>query len=171
MKAESAPFYDAASALTFCHTAQAYYYHQAIIIERYSCPKTTQGVKQSLYFSLGSCSVKAWILDGAHSPATLRHIVAQFAMEAESAALEDWEMHISALLERLSYLKFSQDKDERDWLLSTSSTVPVEASPERFLGIGYYVRDAEEHRAQWVQNMHGQALMAVRERLAQELRD
>lgn len=64
--------------------------------------------------------------------------------------------------------KFNNNAKLRDFLLETADKVIVEASPsDRIWGIGYAEQDALGYRFQWGQNLLGQALMQVREKLRQ----
>jgi len=79
------------------------------------------------------------------------------------------------VLMRMAYLKFSQNQDERNWLLSTGQLELVDASVDhdngidRNLGIGFRANAAEENRNEWGQHVHGKVVMHARERIRQEM--
>lgn len=65
--------------------------------------------------------------------------------------------------------KFRSSRRLREFLLDTGELILFEAAPNnRIWGIGYSEQDAWEHRHQWGENLLGQALMQVRERLRDE---
>ncbi len=81
-----------------------------------------------------------------------------------------WENHRSAIVERGTYLKFSQNNELKMKLLSLLSlfsfdmatTIFVEASPyDRVWGIGYSEKNAMQNQARWGLNLLGQALTKI----------
>jgi len=82
---------------------------------------------------------------------------------------ELWLQHRSQVVESVSLAKFSSDEDLKEYLLSTGTSVLVEASPhDRVWGIGLeevHPDALDPHRWQG-ENLLGFALMAAREQLA-----
>ena len=62
-------------------------------------------------------------------------------------------------------LKFSQNPNIKQYLLSTGDRILVEASPfDRIWGIGYIASNAVKvEKSKWGQNLLGKCLMKVRE--------
>ena len=64
------------------------------------------------------------------------------------------------------FLKFLQNKDLREAILSENVDHFVEASPyDRIWGIGYLEQDAEEHISNWGLNLLGKTLDRVKQNL------
>jgi ribA/ribD-fused uncharacterized protein len=78
----------------------------------------------------------------------------------------------SRIVEEGSWHKFTiaTNADElQEQLLATGDKELIEASPlDRIWGVGYSPQKAEANRAKWGQNLLGQALMRVRDRLRAE---
>jgi len=80
-----------------------------------------------------------------------------------------WEAHRLDIVIRGNELKFGQNEEMKDFLLSTGNRVLVEASPyDRIWGIGMTQNnEAVEHPRNWKGlNLLGFALMKVREKLS-----
>ena len=74
-----------------------------------------------------------------------------------------WERERFGVALEMLRLKFGQNKQLLAALLETQDAELVEASPtDRIWGIGFAETDAEQRRAEWGENLLGQALMAVR---------
>jgi ribA/ribD-fused uncharacterized protein len=90
--------------------------------------------------------------------------------EVKNFNIEVWKKHADQVVEDANYLKFSQNEDLREVLLSTGDKILVEASPDdKIWGIGFNSEDAEGRESEWGNNGLGKALMKVRERLRKEL--
>ena len=77
-----------------------------------------------------------------------------------------WKKHRYEIVVRGNLLKFSQNKDVLEKLLSTGEKNLIEASPmDRIWGIGYEERNALAHMDNWGSNLLGLALMDVRKQL------
>ncbi|MEY8758208.1 NADAR family protein [Chryseobacterium tongliaoense] len=79
-----------------------------------------------------------------------------------------WEQQKYGIVKRGNFLKFSQNQDLKDFLLSTGDKILVEASPyDRIWGIGMLESDPKvENPAHWKgENLLGFALMEVRDEL------
>jgi len=87
--------------------------------------------------------------------------------------VKEWDRVKSAVVEQGNYLKFTQCDRLRELLWETYNKELVEASHfDRVWGIGYGVKDAgRTPREKWGQNLLGQAIMAVRERIRREEED
>ncbi|WP_455233235.1 NADAR family protein [Geopseudomonas aromaticivorans] len=85
---------------------------------------------------------------------------------------EVWSARRMRIVEAACYSKFSQNADLCDLLLGTGDTLLVEASPyDRVWGVGLGADDPRIlDQSQWLgQNLLGQVLMTVRDKLALEL--
>lgn len=71
-----------------------------------------------------------------------------------------------------TYHKFTISEDAenlRTMLMATGKREMVEASPgDRIWGVGFAEKNARENRVRWGQNLLGEALMSVREKLREE---
>ncbi|PPJ50641.1 hypothetical protein CBER1_05248 [Cercospora berteroae] len=78
-----------------------------------------------------------------------------------------WNKEKSNIVENGNWLKFTQNEELKTWLLSTGESELVEASPyDRIWGIGFTAGDAVKvERSLWGENLLGEALMRVRDRL------
>jgi len=77
-----------------------------------------------------------------------------------------WNKHKVAVVERANLLKFTQNKDLQELLLSTEDKTLAEASPfDRVWGIGFTAENANINKKYWGQNLLGKALMKVRKDL------
>lgn len=79
-----------------------------------------------------------------------------------------WDKHKYEIVKQGNLLKFSQNPEFKDFILSTSEKVLVEASPyDRIWGIGMLETDSRaENPLQWNgENLLGFALMEVRDEL------
>lgn len=82
-----------------------------------------------------------------------------------------WSEHKIDIVEKGLYLKFSQNDDLKNQLLSTGSKILVEASPiDRIWGIGRSISAATEDvknnkMSSWGQNLLGLSLMKIRKTL------
>lgn len=85
---------------------------------------------------------------------------------------EVWDKEKLGIVEQGNYYKFTRSDDAanlRRMLLATGNRELVEASPrDRIWGIGFGEENAEKNRHRWGQNLLGQALMRVRDRLRKE---
>jgi len=82
---------------------------------------------------------------------------------------ELWRREREGVAEQGNWLKFSQVEECRAALLGSGNKVIVEASPtDRIWGIGFAGDQAEGREEEWGENILGQALMRVRERLRRE---
>lgn len=76
------------------------------------------------------------------------------------------------LVEQGNYLKYSQNPDLTELLLSTGSKELVEAFPhDRIWGIGFGSNNAGTHVEEWGMNLLGKVLMRVRSRSRAEGED
>lgn len=164
----TSPFTDPSSGKTFDSSAQACYYHQALVIEELAIPRTRCSLEQVMYNKLSAANVTEWIMN-ADSVHSVKEIIQQFASPTDDTIARLWKDRMFEVLQAVTYLKFSANQDERAWLLFTGERELVDASLDRDLGIGYLARDAEDHRHEWGKNLHGQSLMIVRDRLKSEL--
>ena len=74
-----------------------------------------------------------------------------------------WNAHKYEIVLMGNLLKFSQNNELREYLLSSNDSILVEASPfDRIWGIGYNAQDAMENIENWGENLLGVALMDVR---------
>jgi len=74
-----------------------------------------------------------------------------------------WERERFSVALEMLRLKFGRNQKLLAALLETQDAELVEASPtDRIWGIGFAETDAEQHRAEWGENLLGKALMAVR---------
>ncbi|KAF2145160.1 uncharacterized protein K452DRAFT_244855 [Aplosporella prunicola CBS 121167] len=82
-----------------------------------------------------------------------------------------WNENKSRIVEEGNFYKFTHSKEKTQLaklLLATGDRELVEASPyDRIWGIGFDRNVAEEHRAEWGENLLGKALMSVRKRLSE----
>ncbi|KAK9898595.1 DUF1768-domain-containing protein [Cystobasidium minutum MCA 4210] len=77
-----------------------------------------------------------------------------------------WDAACDAVVERGNWLKFGQNDELAEILLSTGDKTIVEASPsDKIWGVGFDVNNAEGREDQWGANKLGKALMRVRERI------
>jgi len=79
-----------------------------------------------------------------------------------------WEKHKFAIVEQGNYLKFSQNTNLKNFLLSTGDSILVEASPDDTIwGIGLDINSKNiENPITWKgENLLGYALMEVRDKL------
>lgn len=101
----------------------------------------------------------------AHSPAECKRLgrhVLGFNEEAWAVVRE--QVALDAVL-----FKFQRNKKLAKFLLDTGDALLVEASPsDRIWGIGFSELDAMDYRYQWGQNLLGQALMKIRQKLRAE---
>lgn len=101
------------------------------------------------------------------SPAQVKYLARTVNMSIDKG--KRWERQKYDVVERSTWLKFSQNLDLRRGLLETGERGLVEASPsDRVWGIGFPADMAEAHRDSWGMNLLGQALMSVRERLCEQ---
>lgn len=98
------------------------------------------------------------------SPAEAKYLARNVNMSRDRGkSWERWKYHV---VERGSFLKFSQNEDLKKQLLETGERELVEANPnDRTWGVGFSADLAEEYRDSWGMNLLGQALMSVREQL------
>lgn len=94
----------------------------------------------------------------------------QFGRRVKGFDAGTWDRHKFTIVVRANWLKFTQNKEFGDYLLSTSNRLLVEASPsDTIWGIG--MTEAEAKRtpiARWRgQNLLGKALVEVRKQLQQ----
>jgi len=80
---------------------------------------------------------------------------------------EKWNAIKKNIVINANYLKFTQNENLKASILRTDPDVKfVEASPyDRVWGIGFSERDALYHKANWGQNLLGEALNEVRNRI------
>lgn len=81
---------------------------------------------------------------------------------------QTWDNHKYEIVKKGNFLKFSQNSEFREFLLSTEDKVIVEASPyDTIWGIGMSESDSKaENPSQWRgENLLGFALMEVRDEL------
>jgi ribA/ribD-fused uncharacterized protein len=93
----------------------------------------------------------------------------QAGRKVRNFQLEKWDQHCFEIVVKGNLAKFSQNRNLKDWLLSTSPVVLVEASPDdRIWGIGLVREDPRaQDPAKWQgRNLLGFALMRVRDLLA-----
>ncbi|WEW61788.1 hypothetical protein PRK78_007284 [Emydomyces testavorans] len=103
----------------------------------------------------------------AKTPADAKYLAKNIDMSKDRG--KRWEREKYRVVERGSYLKFSQNPALKERLLETGKSELVEASPkDRVWGIGFPAQVAEENRMAWGTNLLGLALMSVRERLCEE---
>ena len=77
-----------------------------------------------------------------------------------------WGLHKYKIVVNCNFLKFSQDKNLKDILMSTQNKIIVEASPlDNIWGIGFKAADALANINKWGENLLGLALVEVREKL------
>lgn len=82
---------------------------------------------------------------------------------------EVWREHRHVIVEEGNYLKFSQNPELKELLLSTGEREIAEAaSRDRIWGIGFGEKNAEKQRGRWGLNLLGKALIRVRSRLKEE---
>ncbi|KAH0292650.1 DUF1768-domain-containing protein [Aureobasidium namibiae CBS 147.97] len=80
-----------------------------------------------------------------------------------------WDEIKEKVVEEGSYLKFSQNKELRDRLLTTGDRELVEASAsDRVWGVGFNAKSALSKREEWGANLLGKCLMKARERIRKE---
>ena len=78
-----------------------------------------------------------------------------------------WDKHKVAVVEKANLLKFSQNEDLKQLLLSTKGKTLAEASPfDKIWGIGYTAENARKNQSEWGTNLLGKALMKVRDSLS-----
>lgn len=83
---------------------------------------------------------------------------------------EIWQEHRFAIVVEGNYLKFTQNEDLKQLLLSTGERELVEASPrDRIWGVGFGEKNAGNCRERWGLNLLGKALMETRERIRREV--
>ena len=76
---------------------------------------------------------------------------------------ELWDKHKEDFMYNACYVKFSQNDELKDFLLSTGNCEIVEASPvDNIWGIGFSSDNAMENVDKWGQNLLGKTLMKVR---------
>lgn len=91
--------------------------------------------------------------------------------EVKNFSQQKWDAECDRIVEEGNWLKFSQNKDCMQALLSTDSKVLVEASPtDRIWGVGFAPDEAEGRDAEYGENKLGKALMRVRDRLVRDVR-
>ncbi|VUC25128.1 unnamed protein product [Clonostachys rosea] len=82
---------------------------------------------------------------------------------------ESWDQVKRQVVEEGNMAKFGQSRHLRGKLLSTGDRMLCEAAGrDRVWGIGYTAKHAMSFRDHWGENLLGQALMAVRERLREQ---
>lgn len=92
-----------------------------------------------------------------------------FGRQVKNFNQKVWDDNCDYVVQKGSYLKFSQVKECREALLGTGDRILVEASPnDRIWGIGYNCEDAIGKENDWGLNKLGRALMMARDRLRQE---
>ena len=79
----------------------------------------------------------------------------------------DWGLVATKVMERGLELKFGQNYELKEFLLSTKRKKLVEASPtDRFWGIGYAMTSPDlENTEKWGQNKLGELLMIQRDKM------
>ncbi|KAF2141598.1 uncharacterized protein K452DRAFT_271209 [Aplosporella prunicola CBS 121167] len=142
-----APFTDNATAATFSSAEQYMMYRKA-----------------ALFNDSGS---QAAILR-THEPRKQKSL----GRKVQGFDADKWDEVKLAVVEQGNLLRFSQNPSLRAELLATGGRELVEASPfDRVWGIGFGVHEAlSVKREEWGQNLLGEALMRVRERLGREER-
>ena len=80
---------------------------------------------------------------------------------------EEWSLVAKQVMERGLELKFAQNSDLKEYLLSTNNKMLVEASPtDRYWGIGFGLSSNDLFdMKKWGQNHLGQLLMIIRNKL------
>ncbi|KAF2724549.1 DUF1768-domain-containing protein [Polychaeton citri CBS 116435] len=83
-----------------------------------------------------------------------------------------WDENKSRIVEEGNYHKFTATKGKPDmlkWLLATGDRELVEASPtDRIWGVGFAAATAEGNRKDWGENLLGEAIARVRDKLRKE---
>ncbi|MCJ1377113.1 hypothetical protein MMC17_000205 [Xylographa soralifera] len=82
-----------------------------------------------------------------------------------------WDQHKEKIVEEGNWYKFTENKTENlgQKLLETGERELVEASPsDRIWGVGFKAHDAEANRANWGQNLLGEAITRVRTRMQRQ---
>lgn len=80
-----------------------------------------------------------------------------------------WDEVKEKVVEKGSYLKFSQNKQLREKLLLTGERELVEASAsDRVWGVGFNAKEALSRREEWGTNLLGKCLTRARERIKKE---
>ncbi|KAK2760766.1 hypothetical protein FQN54_002002 [Arachnomyces sp. PD_36] len=101
------------------------------------------------------------------SPAEAKYLARTINMSADKG--KRWERQKYDVVERGTFLKFTQNPDLKRRLLETGERELVEASPsDRVWGVGFPAGTAERNRDSWGMNLLGQVLMNVRERLREQ---
>ena len=130
------------------------------------------GCKKSERPKRGSLSIdnaKALILKE-NNPTRARDVGREIILSDEAERV--WQSKNQEILTDIHYLKFRQNQDERDWLLATKDYELVYVDENDLSsGIGFSEEDAEKNEFFWGDNKLGKALMAVRDRIRQELED
>ncbi|KAK4543029.1 hypothetical protein LTR36_006027 [Oleoguttula mirabilis] len=90
---------------------------------------------------------------------------------ADNLSIAVFDERTSAIRMAEMTREFHQNRDERDWLLSTGSAQIYEARATDFhCGIGYTADVAKKTpRSQWGQNLLGKAIMKARDRIRREI--
>jgi ribA/ribD-fused uncharacterized protein len=79
---------------------------------------------------------------------------------------EIWDENKYNIVVQGNRYKFNQNKDLKEWLMSTYGQTLVEASPhDRIWGIGYEEKNAANNFSKWGENLLGKALMVVRQEI------
>lgn len=97
--------------------------------------------------------------------------VKSLGRQVKNFDVNKWKANCSRIVCNGNYLKFTQNADLKEFLLSTEDKILVEASPyDRVWGIGMKAGDAGiENPDNWQgDNLLGYALMEVRDKLREE---
>ncbi len=79
-----------------------------------------------------------------------------------------WATCVENVATKCHLERFSQNKESRDYLLSTESKSLIEASPkDSFWGIGISLNDPDiiKKKSKWGRNIQGESLMLARQNL------
>lgn len=97
---------------------------------------------------------------GSYNPSEIKNL-GRAIVGFDSKVWDEWKFKIVV---NGNYLKFSQNGELKEILLSTNTDILVEAAHyDRIWGIGYSESDALINKQNWGQNLLGRALMDVRD--------
>jgi len=92
-----------------------------------------------------------------------------FGRQVKNFNQKVWDEKCDEVVQRGSWLKFSQNEECKEALLGTGDRILIEASPnDRIWGIGFDCEHALGNESEWGENKLGKALMLARDRLREQ---